>query len=253
MGMSLVEARGLEVRRGARTVLRDVDVDVAPGEVLAVVGPNGAGKSTLVAALAGDLSPTSGCVLLQAREVSAYRPVELARERSVLLQHPVLGVGLRVRDVVAMGRAPWDPRADDDAVLARAVASADVAHLLDRPVAALSGGEAARVALARVLAQDTPLMLWDEPTAALDLTHQVSVLGTARAAAARGVGLLVVLHDLALAAAYADRVLLLVDGGVVACGQPQDVLTRPVLEAAYRMPVLVLTHPRTGRPVVVPA
>jgi iron complex transport system ATP-binding protein len=251
--VSLVEARGLEVRRGGRTVLHDVDVSVEPGEVLAVVGPNGAGKSTLVAALAGDLAPSAGRVLLQGREVSAYRPGELARERSVLLQHPVLGAGLRVRDVVAMGRAPWDPRADDDAVLARAVASADVGHLLDRPVAALSGGEAARVALARVLAQDTPLMLWDEPTAALDLTHQVSVLETARASAASGVGLLVVLHDLALAAAYADRVLLLVDGGVVACGGPQEVLTEQVLEPAYRMPVLVLTHPRTGRPVVVPA
>jgi iron complex transport system ATP-binding protein len=251
--MSLVEARGLEVRRGRRAVLHGVDVAVEPGEVLAVVGPNGAGKSTLVAALAGDLAPTSGRVQLQGREVSAYGSVELARARSVLLQHPVLGVGLRVRDVVAMGRAPWDPRTDDGAVLARAVAGADVAHLLDRPVAALSGGEAARVALARVLAQDAPLMLWDEPTAALDLTHQVCVLETARAAAASGVGLLVVLHDLALAAAYADRVLLLVDGRVVACGEPQEVLTQPVLQAAYRMPVLVLTHPRTGRPVVVPA
>ncbi len=252
MGMSLVRACGLRVVRGGRTVLDDVDVEVEPGEVVVVLGPNGAGKSTLVSALAGDLEPDSGQVLVHGREVAAYRPRELARLRSVLLQHPVLGTGLRVRDVVAMGRAPWDPD-DDAAVLARAVANADVGHLLDRPVGALSGGEAARVALARVLAQDAPLMLWDEPTAALDLTHQVSVLETARAAAATGVGLLVVLHDLALAAAYGDRVLLLVEGRVVASGHPQDVLTTEVVQAAYRMPVLVLTHPRTGRPVVVPA
>ncbi|MFN8168415.1 MAG: heme ABC transporter ATP-binding protein [Candidatus Nanopelagicales bacterium] len=251
--MSLVEARGVRVRRGDRVVLDDVDASVAAGEVVAVVGPNGAGKSTLVAALAGDLVPTSGRVLLAGREVAAYSSRELARRRSVLLQHPVLGSGLRVRDVVAMGRAPWDPGADDAAVLARAVRAADVAHLLDRPVAALSGGEAARVALARVLAQDAPLMLWDEPTAALDLTHQVSVLETARAAASAGVGLLVVLHDLGLAAAYADRVVLLVDGRVAACGDPGDVLRPAVLEPAYRMRLAVLDHPRTGRPVVVPA
>lgn len=251
--MSLVEARGLRVLRGGRAVLEDVDVAVAPGEVVAVVGPNGAGKSTLVAALAGDLAPAAGRVELAGRDVSAYAPRERARLRSVLLQHPVLGTGLRVRDVVAMGRAPWDAGPDDDVALARAVDAADVGHLLDRPVAALSGGEASRVALARVLAQTAPLMLWDEPTAALDLTHQVSVLATARAAAAEGVGVLVVLHDLGLAAAYADRVVLLVDGAVRACGTPEQVLVREVLEPAYRMPLRVLEHPRTGRPVVVPA
>jgi iron complex transport system ATP-binding protein len=248
----LVRARGLSVERRGRVVVDRVDLDLARGEVVAVVGPNGAGKSSLLAALAGDLPPSTGWVQLLGQDLTAIPAGERARRRAVLLQQPVLGHGFRVAEVLAMGREPWPAGEDDDAHVLDAARRADVVHLLDRPVAALSGGEAARVALARVLAQATPVMLWDEPTAALDIAHQVSVLETARASAALGAGVLVVLHDLSLAAAYADRVLLLVDGRVRAVGPPDEVVRPDVLSEAYGTGLVVLAHPATGRPLVAP-
>jgi iron complex transport system ATP-binding protein len=248
----LMRARGLSVRRRDRLVVDRVDLDLARGEVVAVVGPNGAGKSSLLAALAGDLPPATGSVELDGRDLASIPARELARMRSVLVQQPVLGHGFRVGEVIAMGREPWPATDDDDAIVLDAAERADVVHLIERPVAALSGGEAARVALARVLAQRTPVMLWDEPTAALDITHQVSVLETARASAAAGVGVLVVLHDLSLAAAYADRVVLLVEGRVRVVGAPDEVVRPDVLSEAYRTGLVVLPHPATGRPLVAP-
>lgn len=250
---AMLSATGLAVRRGGRVVLEDVDLHVDGGELVCLVGPNGAGKSTLLAALAGDLDPTAGQVHLLGDDIAGLSPSERARRRAVLLQSPVLGQGFRVREVVAMGREPWPPDlAADSEALAAAAAEADIEHLLDRRVGRLSGGEAARVALARVLAQRAPVMLWDEPVAALDLGHQVGVLDVARHACRAGAAVVVVLHDLSLAAAVADRIVVLREGRVVAHGAPADVVTEALLGAVYGGAVTVMTHPTTGRPVVAP-
>lgn len=237
------------VRRGDREVLSGVDLDVRDGELLVVAGPNGAGKSTLLAVLAGDLQPTSGEVVLSGRRTTAWAAVELARERSVLLQSGPVPFGFRVRDVVAMGRAPWPDEGDH---VERALAACEIEHLADRPVSALSGGERARVDLARVLAQDTPVVLLDEPTAALDLRHTEVVMGHARRLAREGRAVVAVVHDLDLAAAYGDRVALLRGGALVAAGTPAQVLDAGVLGDLYGHPVEVVGHPTTGRLLVLP-
>ncbi|MDT9592737.1 heme ABC transporter ATP-binding protein [Nocardioides zeae] len=248
-----LEARGLGVRIDGARILDGVDLDVAPGELVALVGPNGAGKSTLLAALAGDLEPTEGTVTLDGRGLRAYRARELARVRGVLLQQQRLAFGFRAREVVAMGRAPWhgtDAEDRDAEVVAAATSRTDVAHLVDRLFPTLSGGEQARVSFARVLAQEPRLLLLDEPTAALDLQHQEGVLAVARAEAADGAAVVVVLHDLSLAAAYADRVCVLADGRVRAVGTPREVLRADLLGDVYRHPVDVVEH--GGHLVVIP-
>ncbi|MFJ5778729.1 heme ABC transporter ATP-binding protein [Streptomyces sp. NPDC093094] len=253
-GEVVAEADGLQVRLGPRAVLHGVSLGVRAGEVLALVGPNGAGKSTLLGALAGDLAPAAGTVRLFGRPVSGWSAPELALRRAVLPQSAELSFPFTVEEVVRMGRAPWaavDPGADDDAV-AGAMAATEVTGFAGRPFSALSGGERARVALARVLAQRTPLLLLDEPTAALDLRHQELVLRLCRERARAGEAVVAVLHDLGLAAAYADRVAVLRAGRVAAAGSPAAVFTGPLLSEVYGRPVEVLAHPRTGTPMVVP-
>ncbi|WP_447645627.1 heme ABC transporter ATP-binding protein [Nocardioides zeae] len=246
-------ARAVGVTIEGRAILDGVDLDVRPGEVLVLVGPNGAGKSTLLGVLTGDLVPSSGGVEIDGRPVASVRARELARARAVLPQQQRLAFGFRAREVVEMGRAPWHrtpAAADDLAVIAAAEDRADVAHLATRLFPTLSGGEQARVSFARVLAQATPVLLLDEPTAALDLQHQEAVLRVARDEAAAGAGVVVVLHDLSLAAAYADRVCVLSGGRVRAVGPPREVLTAALLTEVYEHPVDVIEH--AGHLVVVP-
>jgi iron complex transport system ATP-binding protein len=241
------------VSLGGRPVLEDVTFDVRPGEVLAVVGPNGAGKSTLLAVLSGERSPDSGSVTLDGRALAEFSPLDLARRRAMLTQENSLSFPFRVREVLEMGRSPWarTPQlADDERALADAAALADVEHLLDRRFTELSGGERARVSLARVLAQETPLVLLDEPTAALDLRHQEEVLVIARSLADAGRSVVVVLHDLSLAGAVADRVALLAAGRLVALGSPREVLTASALSEVYGVEVEVIE--RDGTLLVVP-
>ena len=247
--------RDVGVRRRDRQVLADVNLDVPFGEVLAVVGPNGAGKSTLLAVLAGDIAADSGQVELRGEPIAGWTPRELALRRSVLLQQATVAFGFCAADVVRMGRSPWigTPRqAEDEQHVAAALAAVDAAGLAARPVTELSGGEQARVHLARTLAQDADLVLLDEPTAALDLRHAEALLQHARRLAAGGRAVVVVVHALDLAAAYADRVALLADGRLDAGGTPSEVLTEHRLSSAYGHDVEVLAHPRTGRPLVIP-
>ncbi|MFG2758331.1 heme ABC transporter ATP-binding protein [Streptomyces wuyuanensis] len=254
-GDVLAEARGLRVRLGGRHVVDGVDLRARAGEVVALVGPNGAGKSTLLAALAADLAPAAGEVRIGGRPAAGRPAAELALWRAVLPQASVLSFPFPVEEVVRMGRAPWagTPREDrDEAEVRAAMAATETAAFAARPFSALSGGERARVALARVLAQRTPLLLLDEPTAALDLRHQELVLGVCRARAAAGAAVVVVLHDLGLAAAHADRVAVLRDGRIAAEGAPGEVFRDELLSDVYRQPVEVLSHPRTGIPLVVP-
>ncbi|MGW1206542.1 heme ABC transporter ATP-binding protein [Streptomyces cyaneofuscatus] len=254
-GSAAVEAAGVSVRLGGRQVLDAVDIAAHAGEVVALVGPNGAGKSTLLAALAADLAPGGGEVLIGGRPATAWTAPELALRRSVLPQSAVLSFPFPVEDVVRMGRAPWagtELEDEDDTAVAVAMAATEVTRFAARPFSELSGGERARVALARVLAQRAPLMLLDEPTAALDLRHQELVLRICRERAAAGDAVVVVLHDLGLAAAYADRVAVLHEGRIAVVGPPREIFDGELLGEVYRQPVEVFPHPRTGAPLVVP-
>lgn len=254
-GTVLVEGRGIGVSLGGRPVLSGVDLQVVAGELVALVGPNGAGKSSLLGALTGDLPITAGTLVVDGRPLPEWTTTELARRRAVLPQQVTMTFPFEVGEVVQMGRAPWagsDQEDDDEEVVAAALAEVDATHLATRRFPTLSGGERARVALARVLAQSTQLLLLDEPTAALDLQHQELVLVAARRRIAAGDAAVVVLHDLDLAGAYADRVVLLDRGSVAAQGQPAAVLTADRVSEVYRHPVEVIDHPRGGGPLVLP-
>lgn len=256
--MSLrLAAYGVTVRpdTASAPILENADLELRAGEVHALVGPNGAGKSTLFGVLAGDITPNSGTVELDSETLSGIPPKDLARRRGVLLQQNAVAFAFTVEQVVRMGRAPWarTPQEDaDDDLVAAAMVSTDITALRGRAVRSLSGGERARVALARVLAQDVGILLLDEPTAALDLRHQEDVLRIARERAAAGAAVALVVHDLNAALAYGDRATLLSRGRVVATGSPAEVLTAERIEQVYGQAVDILTHPATGTPVIVP-
>jgi iron complex transport system ATP-binding protein len=255
VGATLASARSLSIELGGSTVVSEADLDVRAGEVVALVGPNGAGKSTLLGALAGDIPAASGTVTIDGRPLADWSATELAMRRAVLPQQVTVSFPFVVREVVRMGRAPWarTRHADeDDAVIDTTLAQTDATRFGHRPFLTLSGGERARVALARICAQRTQLMLWDEPTAALDVHHQELVLGLARSLAADGVGVVVVLHDLGSAARWSDRVVLLDRGRIVADGAPGTVLESSTLSRVYDHRLEVLEHPRTGVLLVVP-
>ena len=251
----ILRATDVHVTRGSRHILRDLSIEVSPGEIVAVVGPNGAGKSSLLAVLSGELAPASGRVLLDGQPIGRYRPGPLARRRSVLLQSNQVSFPFAVEDIVAMGRSPWagTPREEhDEEVIAQSIEKVGIAHLVGRKFTELSGGERARVSLARVLAQDTPLVLLDEPTAALDIHHQERVMGIIRSLAREDKAVVVVIHDIALAAATADRVVLLVAGEVVADGPPREVLTSERLTDVYGVPIAVWWSDEHQQLLVVP-
>ncbi|WP_030598429.1 heme ABC transporter ATP-binding protein [Streptomyces fulvoviolaceus] len=253
-GDVLAEAKDLHVRLGSRQVLGGVSVSVRAGEVLALVGPNGAGKSTLLGALAADLPAAAGGVRIHGRPAADWSAPELALRRAVLPQSATLSFPFTVEEVVRMGRAPHAAvsPADDDLAVVAAMAATEVTAFAARPFSALSGGERARVALARVLAQRAQILLLDEPTAALDLKHQELVLRVCRERARAGDAVVVVLHDLGLAAAYAHRVAILCAGRVAADGPPAEVFSDALLSEVYDQPVEVLPHPRTGQLLVAP-
>ncbi len=251
-GGALLELRGVTAARRDVVVLHDVDLVVRAGELVAVVGPNGAGKSTLFAVAAGDLAPAAGRVHLHGRPLDDVDDRARARLRAVLTQQHTVGFPFRVVDVVAMGRSPWTTPDPDDPVVHDAMAAAQITHLADRSVRALSGGESARVGLARALAQQTQLLLLDEPTAALDVRHEEASLAAVGARVRAGGGAAIVLHDLALAAEHADRVVVVAGGRIVADGPPVDVLTPDLLSATYHHPIDVHPHPVTGAPLPLP-
>lgn len=254
--MSCIAAEAVSARLGGRTVIDRVDLVVGRGELVALVGPNGAGKTTLLRCLSGELEPSSGRVSLEDRSLSAYRAIELARLRAVLPQSTSIEFAFTAREVVEMGRAPYTgtpAERDDEHEIASAMAVTDSVHLANREFRTLSGGEQARVNLARVLAQRTPYLLLDEPTAALDLRHQELVMAAAAQRARAGDGVVAVIHDLNLAAAYADRIALLSSGAIVSLGPPDHVLSADRLSVVYNFEIAVLEHPTRGCPLVVAA
>lgn len=254
-GTPLVRAEGVHAELGGNHILRGIDLAVAAGELVSLVGPNGAGKTTLFGVLAGDIAPTSGAVHLDGQPLSHWTPVEMAQRRAVLPQSASVTFPFRVREVVEMGRAPWvgtDRDTDTEDAIRRALEAADVAELERRTFYTLSGGERARVSFARALAQECQLLLLDEPTAALDIHHQEHVLRAVRERVANGAGAIVVLHDLALAAAYSDRVAVMSEGLIAADGPPRQVLTSDVLSGVYHHHIDVVEHPETGDLLIVP-
>ena len=254
-GTVVMSAQDVTLSFGSVPVLGGVDVEVRAGEVLALVGPNGAGKSTLLSVLAGDLTPTRGTVTIDGAPLSEWSTVELAMRRAVLLQQVGLSFPFTVVQSVRMGRAPWaglDAEDLDDEVVYDALVDTDVLQFAERVFMSLSGVERARAALARVLAQQSPVLLLDEPTAALDIRHQEQVLDLARRQAERGDAVVVVLHDLGLAAAHADRVMVLSHGRVAALGAPEVVMTEELLGRVYECDVDIITNPRSGELLIVP-
>jgi iron complex transport system ATP-binding protein len=236
--MNMLRAQGITVKFGDRAVLRDIDVGVAAGEVLGLIGPNAAGKTTLLRILAGLLDPEQGDVSFDGCALTAIPRPELARQVAYLEQDSTAHWPLTVRNVVAIGRmphlGPWRRPSDADRTAVQAaMAEAEVTDLADRPVTALSGGERARVMLARVLAAAPRLLLADEPVAQLDPYHQIRVMELLRGLAGRGGGVLVVLHDLTLAARFCDRLILLAGGMTEAEGAPSAVLTAENLRRVY--------------------
>ncbi|MFB6121406.1 MAG: ATP-binding cassette domain-containing protein [Halobacteriaceae archaeon] len=248
-----VTVTDLTVRRGDATVLSDVSLSVDSGSFVGVVGPNGAGKTTLVQTMNGTLTPAAGEVRVGGDDVHALPSKAASRRVATLPQNPALDFEFTGREVVEMGRYPHAPRfggdPDPDAV-DRALELTEATALADRPITSLSGGERQRILVARAVAQDAPVVLLDEPTASLDVNHQMRTLGIARDLAAEGRTVVAAIHDLDLAARFCDELALLAAGGVVAAGPPAEVLTPDAVERAFGVAAAVTTDPVTGAPLV---
>ena len=239
-GAAFLTAQGLNVELAGRIVLKDVSLSLSPGHLVALVGPNGAGKTTLLRALAG-LVPSSGAVHVGGVALSSLSLGERARRFAYLPQGHIVHWPLPGRDIVALGRYPHgatDPARltlrDTEAVL-RAMQATDVVEFSDRRVTELSGGERSRVALARVFAVEAPVILADEPTSSLDPRHQIDVMKSLRTAADQGTLVMVVTHDLGLAARFADTVLVLSDGRLVSQGAPAEALSEEIMGEVFRI------------------
>ena len=228
--------------------LADVDLDVQPNELLALVGPNGSGKTTLLKLLSGALAPDGGAVYLNTRELSAMRPREIARLVGALEQERTVGFDFTARELVEWGRTPHRSRlarwsGADERAVRRAISVADIEELTERSIGTLSGGERQRVFLAIALAQEPDVLLLDEPTTHLDLRYQMEILDLIRDQADAGLAVVAALHDLNLAARYADRVAVLHEGELVALGSPRDVLTEGRIEAVWEIAVRMREEP----------
>lgn len=251
--MIQARTRDLGYTVDGQQLVAGIDLEVHAGEVVAVVGPNGSGKTTLLRLIAGELQPSTGSIEIGGRAAANLPVAAMARERAVLPQHHLLQFAFQCLEVVMMGRYPHSGgEADDAAVVERVMGDTDVSHLRSRLYPTLSGGEQTRVSLARVLAQETPLILLDEPTGSLDLRHQELVMATLSGLASNGAAVLAVLHDINLAARHADRVVLLDGGRMRDSGPPRQVFDASLIESVYGHPVQVMEHPELGCPLILP-
>ena len=249
---------------GRSRLVDGVSLKVRAGEIVGLLGPNGAGKSTFLKLVSRELDPASGTLLLHGRDLRGYRTAELASLRAVVTQSSKLDFPFSAREVVMLGATVPGfglKRPEIDAACARAMRAVDAQHLANRAYPLLSGGERQRVQIARALCQLStarrpsdlaPLLLLDEPTSSLDIAHQRLVLDTARALANEGTAILVVLHDLNLAAAYCDRLVMMVRGRVLASGSPRDVIVSSVLSEAYGCAIHANQLPVAGTPFALP-
>lgn len=253
------QARDLSVRyrAGARKALDQVTMSVPHGSLYAVLGPNGSGKSTLMKALLGTVQTQEGEALIEGRPVTAWRRRELARHVGAVSQAESTAFPLSVRQLVEMGRYPYlgslRPMGPEDReAVDWALERCDVATLAHRQVGTLSGGEFQRVRIARALAQEPSALILDEPTASLDIRHEMGILHLLKQSAREGVTVVLITHHLNLAARFADLLLLLDEGRVVAEGPVEQVFRSQILESVYRWPLSVTPDPLTGSPILIP-
>jgi iron complex transport system ATP-binding protein len=252
-----LQARGLTLSYGGEPVVAGLDLEIPAGSFTVLVGPNGCGKSTALRGLARLLKPGSGTVLLHGRDIHSRPTREVARQLGLLPQAPVAPAAVTVVDLVTRGRAPHQSllrqfSPDDERAVTEAMRLTDLTDLADRPVDALSGGQRQRVWIAMALAQETPILLLDEPTTFLDIAHQVEVLDLCAALHRAGRTLVLVLHDLNLAARYATHLVALRDGAVVANGSPAEIVTADLVRDVFGLDSVVVPDPETGTPLVVP-
>jgi iron complex transport system ATP-binding protein len=257
--MSRLESRGASFGYDGRVVVDGLDLHVPDGKLTVLVGPNACGKSTLLRGLARLLRPASGTVLLDGHSIHEQPTRTVAQRLGLLPQSPTAPEGITVLDLVARGRQPhqhwwstWSP--EDEKAVTEAVRQTDVEHLLDTEVESLSGGQRQRVWIAMALAQQTDLLLLDEPTTFLDIAHQVEVLDLLSRLVSVGARTVVaVLHDLNQAARYADHIVAMREGRIVTEGAPERVVTREMVAEVFGLSSLVVPCPASGAPLVVPA
>jgi len=254
-----LSADAVTLAYGDRTVVERLSLDIAPGRITAIVGANGCGKSTLLRALARLISPKEGQIVLDGAALASRPSKEIARVVGLLPQSPVAPEGIAVADLVGRGRHPhqkllarWS--AHDYQAVADALDATDISDLADRSVDELSGGQRQRVWIAMALAQETDILLLDEPTTFLDVAHQIEVLDLLTDLNHdRGTTIVMVLHDLNLAARYADELVAVVDGRVVAIGEPADIVTSDLVREVFGLESTVIADPLTGKPLVLPS
>ncbi|WP_425472445.1 ABC transporter ATP-binding protein [Subtercola boreus] len=250
--------RNLRVGYDRRTIIHELDIEIPDDSFTVIVGPNACGKSTLLRSLARVLTPTGGSVVLDGRDISTYPSKEVARRVGLLPQTSIAPDGITVLDLVSRGRFPhqsllrqWST--DDESAVARAMAATNVTELSERTVDELSGGQRQRVWVAMALAQETPLLLLDEPTTFLDIAHQVELLDLfARLNRESGHSLVAVLHDLNQAARYATHLVAMKEGRVVAEGAPRDIVTAELVEHVFGLRCRIIDDPESGTPLVIP-
>jgi iron complex transport system ATP-binding protein len=257
---SVIEARDIVVAINGKRIVDRVSLSVAAGEIVALVGPNGAGKSTLLRTLSGEIRPTGGAVTIKGRAIHTLPASELAQCRAMLSQHTTVTFPFTVSEIVLMGANPAGNRDDQEKLIAKVMASGDIAHLADQIITRLSGGEQQRVHFARTLLQlETAaasfrpgVLLLDEPTSSLDLKHQLSLLAIVRNVAAARNAVVVVIHDLNLAAMIATRLLMLRDGALFAAGSPRDVIDDTTLQQVFGVANAAGVVPQGALPFVLP-
>ncbi|GAB3893188.1 ABC transporter ATP-binding protein [Kibdelosporangium lantanae] len=253
-----LEATGITLGYDGREVVHELSAVIPDGRITMIVGPNACGKSTLLRGMARLLTPSAGTVLLDGQDIHRMPTRQVAVKLGILPQHPVAPEGITVTDLVGRGRHPhhgwfqrWSPR--DDEAVADAMRATDTVDLADRSVDELSGGQRQRAWIAMALAQRTDVLLLDEPTTYLDVTHQVEVLDLLTDLnRAHGTTIVVVLHDLNLACRYGDHLIAMKDGDVVAVGDPADVITQDLVNEVFGLSNRVVPDPVSGTPLVVP-
>ncbi len=251
----MLAAHSLGYSVGKNTLVESINLEVRAGEMVAIIGANGAGKTTLLRLLAGELKPSTGKVTLDNQPLPQFRTRELALRRAVMRQHIYMNFDFTAYEVVMMGRHPHIRTSEthvDRQIVEHMLARTETTHLSEQLYATLSGGEKARVTLARIFAQQTPVLLLDEPTSAMDLRHQQLTMQLARNLADDGGAVLAVLHDLNLAAMYADRIGMMQNGRMVAIDHPRDVLTPQNIQNVFNLPVQIIEHPYQNCPLIVP-
>lgn len=254
-----IEIQSLSITVNKKTLLNTIDLTLQPNELTILIGPNGAGKSTLLKACSGDITPTTGQILINQKATHSLRPIELAKIRAVMTQSYEIGFNFTVNEIVAMGCFTYEEKISQQKkqnIVTEVMQFMEISHLAERNFMTLSGGEQQRSQLARVLAQlwhpyqqdEARYLLLDEPTSSLDIFHQYHVLSLAKALTKRNIGVLAVIHDLSLAASFADQLVLIKQGEIATQGKPENVLQRQHLAEVYGINAEFFQYSETVKP-----